>query len=124
MARKTILVVDDEPDVLRLLEKGLSAEGYQVLTADNGLDAIELAKSKHPDVIILDVVLLDLDGGAVAAELRGDRKTRDIPIIFLTALISKKEEQRYGQSVGNNVTLSKPYDMDVLVDTVERCALV
>ncbi len=124
MARKTILVVDDEQDVLFLLEKRLRAEGYDVLTADNGLDAIRLIKSKHPDVIILDVVLPDVDGGAVASKLRGDPRTREIPIIFLTGLISKEEEQRYGQRVGNNITLSKPYDMEVLVEIIERRALV
>ena len=65
---KTILVVDDERDVLLMLEKGLAAEGYHVLTADNGRDALTLARVKKPHAIVLDVMLPDLDGGIVANE--------------------------------------------------------
>ncbi len=118
---KTILVVDDERDVLLMLEKGLAAEGYHVLTADNGRDALTLARVKKPHAIVLDVMLPDLDGGIVANELADNEATGDIPIIFLTALISKQEEKRYGQMVGSHPTLAKPYEIADLVQMLERC---
>lgn len=119
--KKTILVVDDERDVLMMLEKGLEGQGYQVLTADNGREALTLAQMKRPDAIVLDVMLPDMDGGLVANELAEIRQTKNIPIIFLTALISKKEEKRYGQMVGSHPTLAKPYEIHDLVEQIERC---
>ena len=117
---KTVLIVDDEGDVLMMLQKGLKAEGYRVLTADNGRDALTIAQKRRPDAIVLDVMLPDMDGGLVANELAEIQQTKDIPIIFLTALISKKEEKRYGQMVGSHPTLAKPYEIHDLVEQIER----
>ena len=92
MDQKKILIVDDENDVLILLKKGLTVKGYFVITATNGEDAIVLARSKHPDLIILDVLMPGMDGPEVDAKLKEDPKTKDIPIMFLTGLYTKKEE--------------------------------
>jgi CheY-like chemotaxis protein len=73
--KKKILIVDDEPDVLSVLGKSLSVEGYSVITADNGNDAITLAKSEHPDLITLDILMPDIDGGKVAEKLREDPRS-------------------------------------------------
>ena len=69
---KNILVVDDEKDVLFMLEKRLTAEGYSVITATNGNDALALAKLHLPDLIILDIVMLGMEGGEVAEKLKED----------------------------------------------------
>ena len=73
MEKKLILVVDDEPDTRLVLEKRLIAEGYCVITASNGNEAMDLAKSRRPDIIILDVLMPGMDGGEVA------RKLKDVP---------------------------------------------
>jgi len=120
MDKQTILVVDDEKDVLFMLEKRLAAEGYSVITANNGGDAVALAKSKLPDLIILDIVMPGMEGGEVAGKLKENPLTRDIPVIFLTALFSKPEETERGHMVGCNIAFAKPLDTEALVSQIKR----
>ena len=110
MDKKKILVVDDEKDVLLTLEKRLTAEGYSVITAINGTDALQLAKSKCPDLIILDLVMPGIDGGTVAEKLKDHPSTKGIPLIFLTALLSKNEEYKENHMIAGNITFAKPID--------------
>lgn len=112
---KKILVVDDEKDVLLMLEKRLTAEGYSVITTTKSTNAIALAKSQHPDIIILDIVMPGMDGGEVAAKLREHPLTRSIPVIFLTALLSKTEEYQENRMIGSNITFAKPFDTEELL---------
>jgi DNA-binding response OmpR family regulator len=112
---KKILVVDDEKDVLLTLEKRLTAEGYSVITTTKSTNAIALAKSQHPDIIILDIVMPGMDGGEVAAKLREHPLTRSIPVIFLTALLSKTEEYQENRMIGSNITFAKPFDTEELL---------
>ena len=122
MDNKKILIVDDERDVLFLLEKELAGRGYSVISADNGNDAINLAKSEYPDLIILDIWMPGMDGAEVAAKLREDLKTKNIPVIFLTCLIRKTEEEEQGRVVSGNLFIAKPYDIEGLVAQIERLA--
>jgi CheY-like chemotaxis protein len=117
---KKVLIVDDEKDTLLMLGKRLTAGGYSVITATNGKDAIALAKSQHPDIIILDIMMPGMEGGEVAAELKEHPLTRSIPVILLTALLSKTEEEEYGSVVGGNITLAKPLDAEKLLDQMEK----
>ena len=94
MGRKNILIVDDEKDVLSVLEKGLTAEGYSVITASSGNDAVGLAKSRRPDLIILDVLLPDMDSSEVNRKLKEDPETKDIPVIFLTGMFPRREDEQ------------------------------
>jgi DNA-binding response OmpR family regulator len=112
---KKILVVDDEKDVLLTLEKRLTAEGYSVITTTKSTNAVALAKSQHPDIIILDIVMPGMDGGEVAAKLREHPLTRNIPVIFLTALLSKTEEYHENRMIGSNITFAKPFDTEELL---------
>ena len=112
---KKILIVDDEKDVLLMLEKRLTAEGYSVITTTKSTNAIALAKSQLPDIIILDIVMPGMDGGEVAAKLREDPLTRSIPVIFLTALLSKTEEYQENRMIGSNITFAKPFDTEELL---------
>ena len=112
---KKILVVDDEKDVLLMLEKRLTAEGYSVITTTKSTNAIALAKSQHPDIIILDIVMPGMDGGEVAAKLREHPLTRSIPVIFLTALLSKTEEYHENRMICSNITFAKPFDTEELL---------
>ncbi len=107
---KRVLIVDDEQDVLNVLEKRLSGEGYVVSKASSGREAIEIAKRETPNLIVLDVVMPDMDGGSVAQVLREDERTKDIPIVFLSCLYTKKDEEKGGHSVGKNFFIAKPYN--------------
>jgi len=120
---KKILIVDDEKDMLAVLEKALTAEGYSIITADNGKDAIVLANSTHPDLIMLDIVMPGMDGAEVAARLKEDRETKDIPVIFLTCLLSKKEQrEKEGHVIKGHVFIAKPYSVEELSAQIERLA--
>lgn len=117
---RKILVVDDEKDVLLVLQKSLAAEGYSVITAENGRDAIISAASEHPDLVILDVALPDMLGGEVAAKLKESIENKNIPIIFLSAMFSKTEESRKGHVVGSSMMFAKPYDRGELLTAIKK----
>ena len=110
MNEKTILIIDDEMDLRLVLEKALTAEEYDVITA-SGNEGIASAKLKQPDLIILDRALGDMLGEEVAAKLQSYPKTKDIPIVFLSALFSKTDEVEKCHSFNGKPMFAKPYDM-------------
>jgi len=120
MDKKKILIVDDEMDTRLVLEKGLTAEGYSVITAYNGNNALSMIKSECPDLIVLDRVLGDMLGEEVAAKLKKDAGTRDIPIIFLSALFSREDEVEQDHVFGDEKMFAKPYDMEKLLVTIKN----
>ncbi len=120
MDKKKILAVDDEVEVLILLKKRLESAGYEVATASSGAAAIELAKKEHPSLVVLDILMPGLDGSETAAALHNDPDTKDIPILFLTCLFTKREEQREGHEVGHNFFIAKPYDPQELLDEISK----
>ena len=119
MSKATILLIDDETQLLTLLTDILEIKGYSVITADNGTDGYNLARSKRPDVIILDLAMPDVDGGQVAQQLRETPQTEHIPIIFLTGLLSKDIEAHNKHMVGGNIMFAKPCDFDDLTNQIE-----
>jgi len=123
MDRKNILIVDDEKDVLSVLEKGLTAEGYFVITASSGNDAIVLAKSRHPDLIILDVLMPGMDGGEVARKLKDVPETKDIPVIFLTGMFPGRAGGEDFRMVADHVLFDKPYEILRLINVIENVLL-
>ena len=114
-----ILIVDDDSVALLLLEKVLSDAGYSVVKANNGQKGVIVAKNQLPDLIILDILMPDIDGGRVAKILEKDPKTKDIPIIFLTSIISKKEENLIASIAGRPV-MAKPFDRDKLLKKIQE----
>jgi CheY-like chemotaxis protein len=122
MAGAKLLVVDDEPDAVLILARTLLARGYRVITAESGLQAINLAKAEKPDLILLDILMPDMDGTQVAAALQEDPTTKNIPVIFLTCLITKKTQElglRY-HDADRYVFMSKPYDLNNLLAEIDR----
>ncbi len=117
MAKK-ILIIDDEQDIIDLLQFNLQAEGYETLSALEGETAIELAQKKQPDLIILDIMLPGKDGYEVIRELRQDMKTRQIPVIFLTAKDSEIDEV-IGLELGADDYIVKPIGLRKLVARVK-----
>ena len=114
MAKKRLLIVDDEADILELLRYNLEKEGYQVFAAATGEAAVELATEKIPDLIVLDLMLPGIDGMEVCRILKRDPRTMDIPIIMLTA---KTEEIDVvtGLELGADDYVTKPFSPKVLI---------
>jgi two-component system, OmpR family, alkaline phosphatase synthesis response regulator PhoP len=116
---KKILVVDDERHIVRLVEVNLVKEGYQVLTAFDGVEALEKVQAEKPDMVILDVMMPRMDGFEVLKKLQADPKTAEIPIIMLTAKAQDADIFR-GWSSGVSSYLTKPFNPRELLTFVER----
>jgi two-component system OmpR family response regulator len=120
MAAKKILIVDDDPDLVEVLGKRLKSNRYQVITAYDSEEGIAKAKSEHPDLMILDVMMPGMDGSAMAAALRENESTRDIPVIFLTGIVEKVEEEEQGHQIGGNIFVAKPFDTKELLAIIKN----
>ena len=114
----TILVADDEPTNRSLIQRRLEREGYRVLTAKNGREAIEKAQHESPDLVILDVMMPVIDGLEACRLIKDDAATRDIPVIFLSAR-DETEVIVNGLSLGANDYISKPFKSEELLARVE-----
>jgi CheY-like chemotaxis protein len=114
-------VVDDEPDVLLIVKTGLQAEGYDIVTATNGRDALARAAEEKPDLIILDVMMPIMDGFETLTKLKQDEALGAIPVIMLTGLSEKSKIQQALIS-GIEFYLVKPFEFDDMVQKV-RTAL-
>jgi len=114
MVKQKILVVDDEEDILELLKFNLSREGYQVLCAVSGEQALRLVRSENPDLIMLDLMLPGIDGLEVTRRLKNDPDTKNLPIVMLTA---KGEEADIvtGLELGADDYITKPFSPRVLI---------
>ena len=117
MAQVTVLVVDDDPVILKLLEVNFEMEGFRVLTAVDGGDGLRQARTKRPDIVISDVMMPKVDGLELATALKGDPKTADLPVILLSARAQSADVQR-GLDVGVDEYVTKPFDPLELVDLV------
>jgi CheY-like chemotaxis protein len=116
-----VLVADDDPIILRLLEVNLGLEDFVVETASRGEDAIRRAQELRPDVIILDVMMPGMSGYDVAEQLRQDPETAGIPVVFLSAR-AQEEDRKRGHALGVAAYVTKPFDPGELVDIVRRLA--
>ncbi len=118
---KKILVVDDELIIVKMLEKGLSRQGYEVSTANDGVQALHRVRQNRPDLIILDIMMPNMDGTEVAGRLREEEETKAIPIIFLSALWDdQKQEKGVGEQAGLNVGIAKPFQLDQILAKVRE----
>jgi CheY-like chemotaxis protein len=117
---KKILVVDDEQRIVELLSKILTREGMQVWTATNGETGLKLAEEVVPDLVILDLLMPWMDGGAVAASLQENHKTKDIPVIFLTCAISEKEVAARAGMSDRAVYIAKESNIVELVKAIKK----
>jgi DNA-binding response OmpR family regulator len=117
---KKILVVDDDKVFLRLVEYDLTKNGFDVITAPDGEMGILLAKTQKPDLILLDINMPDIEGGDVATMLEDNPQTQDIPIIFVTALLTKQEEIKRQNMMGKHSFFSKPYKLERLLEEIDK----
>jgi two-component system, OmpR family, phosphate regulon response regulator PhoB len=114
----TILVVDDEPDIVELIVYNLQEGGYRVLSATDGARALDLAKSHLPDLLVLDVMMPEINGIEVARRLRSQSETSSLPIIMLTAR-SQEADELEGLGAGADDYITKPFSMQVLMARIE-----
>ena len=115
----TVLIVDDEPDILLFVRVNMEMDGHSVLTAANGEEALEVVRERHPDVVVLDVMMPKLDGWAVLERLKADPDPliRTIPVVMLTALGAEQDQVRGGIE-GAVQYLPKPVAPDALLEAV------
>lgn len=119
MDEKRILIIDDDEVFLKMLQNTLTSSGYSVSMATNGRDAIDVAKHWHPHLIILDVMMPEMDGGETASALERDPSTENIPIIFMTSLLNKEDEDKLTYSQKRSY-MAKPYNKDELLAEIAK----
>jgi len=115
----TVLVVDDDPVILKLLEVNFEMEGFTVLVAHDGEEGIEVARSNQPDVVVSDIMMPKKSGLELVVALKGDTSTSEIPIILLSAK-AQNADVRTGLEAGADDYVTKPFEPLDLVDRVNR----
>ncbi len=116
-AKARILVADDDPEILSLLTMRLRSRGYDVVEAVDGENALEVARDKKPDLVLLDVMMPQKNGWEVARELKQDPETREIGIVMLTA-IGEKMNEMTSPLYGADAFIDKPFEFDHLEKTI------
>jgi two-component system alkaline phosphatase synthesis response regulator PhoP/two-component system response regulator VicR len=117
---KKILAVDDEKHIVRLVQVNLERAGYQVLTAYDGIDALEKVKAEKPDMIVCDVMMPRMDGFEVLRNLKADAGTRDIPVIIMLTAKAQDADVFKGWQSGVDAYLTKPFNPMELLAFVKR----
>ena len=117
MAR--ILVVDDEPDVRRLVAQALGEAGYDVVTAGDGADALDEMRAFGPDAVVLDLIMPVLDGEGFLRECRADPALAEVPVALFT---TARDAERVARDLGVQARIPKPFELDELLDVVTRLA--
>ncbi len=115
-----IMVVDDEPDLLEVVKLILESDGYQVVTANSGQEALSIIEKEMPDLVLLDIIMPKMDGWEVFSRIKGNPRTHDIPVIMLTA-----KDQRIDKLIGLHVVrvddyITKPFGRAELLERIKR----
>ena len=114
-----VLLVDDDPVILKLLQVNFEMEGFKVSTANDGVEGLEKARAERPDIVLLDIMMPRMDGLEVTKALKGDPETKDIPIILLSAKAQASDIQA-GKDIGADDYLTKPFDPLELLERVNE----
>ncbi|HYI44083.1 MAG TPA: response regulator [Actinomycetota bacterium] len=114
-----ILICDDDPAILRVLQVNLEVEGYETLLAHHGEEALKIAGTEKPDLIILDIMMPRMDGYQTCDALKADPETKGIPVVFLSAKAQDSDIEK-GKSYEVEDYITKPFDPDTLIEVVER----
>ncbi|KYP15706.1 response regulator [Flavihumibacter sp. CACIAM 22H1] len=119
MTAKKILVVDDDPYILMSLEFLLQKNNYHVIVARNGREALELVKQERPDLVILDIMMPDVDGFAIARSIKQDPLIKNTKIVFLSAK-SRESDQKKGMELGAALYIIKPFSTRSLIKEINQ----
>ena len=116
----SVLVVDDVPDILELLDTTLKFKGYRVVTARNGQEALELIQREPPALIIADILMPVMDGFSLVHRLRLNPQTRDIPVIFLSATYVTPEDKDFALTIGVTRFVEKPVNLETFLPMLDE----
>ncbi|MBM3244260.1 MAG: response regulator transcription factor [Candidatus Omnitrophica bacterium] len=119
MGNSRILLVDDETDLVEMVKMRLEANHYEVITAFDGQDGLEKARSVNPDLIILDIMLPKMDGYKVCRILKFDENFKKIPVIMFTAR-AQDQDKETGTQVGADAYITKPFEPEVLLNKINE----
>jgi len=119
MKKAKILVVDDEVNITQILEFSIGAEGFEVITASNGEEAIDKARKEQPDLIILDIMMPRIDGYEACRILKANPLTKNIPVVLLTAK-GRDIDKRLGYEVGATDYIVKPFSPNKLIERINE----
>jgi len=115
-----LLIVEDVPDILRLLEETLKFKGYNAVTARNGQEALDLIQRERPALVITDIMMPKLDGFGLVHRLRLNPETRDLPVIFLTATYVALEDKAFALNIGVTRFIEKPVNFEKFLETINQ----
>jgi CheY-like chemotaxis protein len=118
IATDDLLIVEDDPDILELLDATLTFKGYHVVTARNGREGLEAIQRKRPAIVIADIMMPRLDGFGLVHRMRIDPETRDIPVVFITAAYVTREDREFALNLGATRFLQKPVDLERFLGTI------
>jgi CheY-like chemotaxis protein len=122
MSLKRILVIDDEEIVTRTVKMSLEKTGFYAVRGENkARNALATAREFKPDLIFLDVMMPEMDGGEVAFQIKSDPQLKEVPMVFLTAIVTKKEASGSDQIHQKDRYLAKPVNLDELVQCIKQC---
>ena len=116
--QKKLLLIDDDPNLILLVKDYLEFRGYEVVTAENGREALEVLDQQTPDMVICDVMMPEMDGYSLVSAIRSDPKTSWIPVLFLSAK-GQSQDRVKGLNIGADVYMVKPFEPEELVAQVE-----
>lgn len=117
-SNKRLLLIDDDPNLILLVKDYLEFRGYEVITAENGREALEVLEKESPDMIICDVMMPEMDGYTLVKQLRENPRTNWIPVLFLSAK-GQSQDRVKGLNIGADVYMVKPFEPEELVAQVE-----
>src|SRR5512139_3768368 len=115
-----LLIVEDDPDILKLLQTTLTFKGYRVITARNGREGLDIIRAKRPAIVIADIMMPKLDGFGLVHRLRLTPETCDIPVVFITATYVAPEDKEFALDIGATRFLQKPVDLEAFLKTVSE----
>ena len=113
-----LLLVEDDPDILKLLDTTLTFSGYRVITARNGIEGLEAVQKNRPAIVIADIMMPNLDGFGLVHRLRINPETRDIPVVFITATYVTPEDRDFAFEVGATQFIQKPLNLEKFLGTI------
>jgi CheY-like chemotaxis protein len=115
-----VLIVEDDPDILNLLKTTLEFNGYCVLTARNGYEALDAVHQQRPAVVVADILMPRLDGFGLVNRLRINPETRDIPVVVISATYIAPEDRKFAQNIGATRFIQKPIDLERFLQTIRE----
>lgn len=120
---KKIVVIDDEPNITKLIQVFLERKGYEIFLAHDGIGGYELVEEKKPDLVITDLLLPRLHGFEVCKKIKENAKLAHIPVILMTAIYKKTRYKLEGRGYGADDFIEKPFELPVLLSKIEKLTL-